>query len=373
MKILFPLNSFFPTTLGGPGTMLYWHSVYLKKFGVEPVIITTTNGIKEELTTNTFLDLPCGSTYYNDRGMLNFSAQMALIKEIRKADIIHLTSVFSPTSLIAFLTTVITRSHAKIVWSVRGELNENALQISKLKKRLLLYFYKLFFHSITFASTSAKETLEIRNYFKNSSVIELPNVMPTPNRLQKTEERKRFLYLGRIHPIKNIESLISAFYKSRAFEDPEIFLDIAGEYDERDNSYFHSLKALVAHHKMESKVNFLGHVAGLEKEKLLANAYFLLLPSHTENFGNVVLEALNQGTPVVASTHTPWQDLNSYQCGLWVENSVSSLAQTFIQAAQLQPQEYKTYKTNAIQFVNEHYNIQKKIQQWILEYQKILN
>src|SRR5690606_39125877 len=163
---------------------------------------------------------------------------------------------------------------------------------------ILLLFYRLFAKHITFASTSPKETSEIKNHFQKSSIIELPNVMPTPSRYQRTETKKRLLYLGRIHPIKSIESLIEGFYHGDAFNNPDIFLDIVGEYNSRDAGYFQNLKDLVAKNKMENKVTFLGHIAGLDKEKLLANAYFLVLPSHTENFGNVVIESLNQATPV---------------------------------------------------------------------------
>ena len=40
-----------------------------------------------------------------------------------------------------------------------------------------------------------------------------------------------------------------------------------------------------------------------------------------KNFGNVVLEALAEGTPVVTSKGTPWQDLENEKAGFWVENT----------------------------------------------------
>ncbi len=47
-----------------------------------------------------------------------------------------------------------------------------------------------------------------------------------------------------------------------------------------------------------------------------------VLPSHNENFGNVYAESLASGTPIIASTDTPWQEVIEYNCGDWVENSV---------------------------------------------------
>ena len=49
---------------------------------------------------------------------------------------------------------------------------------------------------------------------------------------------------------------------------------------------------------------------GEEKNKVIASNMALVLPSKSENFGNVVLEALAQGTPVIASKNTPWQILD---------------------------------------------------------------
>ncbi len=52
----------------------------------------------------------------------------------------------------------------------------------------------------------------------------------------------------------------------------------------------------------------------------------LHLASHHENFGMVYAEALAAGTPVVASTNTPWQDVEKYNCGKWVENTPEKFA-----------------------------------------------
>jgi glycosyltransferase involved in cell wall biosynthesis len=45
-----------------------------------------------------------------------------------------------------------------------------------------------------------------------------------------------------------------------------------------------------------------------------------------ESFGMVVAEALAHGVPVIASRNTPWREMESKGCGLWVDNSPESLA-----------------------------------------------
>lgn len=370
-KILFPIGSFYPTTFGGPGTILYWQGVYLKKNSVAPTFVTTTEGITNPISVNQFIDLPCGSVYYGQGGVLNMKTINIMLKEVAKTDIIHLTSLFSPISIICFFYAFLFYSHKKIVWSVRGELNKNALAISKTKKKWLLKLYKVTTKKVVFASTSPKETQEIKAFFKNK-IIEIPNVMPSSKKMGRTTEDKRFLFLGRIHPIKNIDGLIKAVAQSELFKSEKVYLDIAGDYDDRDIEYLNNLKELVENYNLNSKITFLGHVAGEDKEQLLANAYFLILPSHTENFGNVVIESLNQGTPVIASKNTPWKELEDFNSGYWIENSPSKIAESIDDALILNKEAYLNMRQSALTLVNEKYSIQTRIQDWVNTYKKIL-
>ena len=63
----------------------------------------------------------------------------------------------------------------------------------------------------------------------------------------------------------------------------------------------------------------------------LANADLFVLPSHNENFGNVYLESLATGTPIVASLGTPWSEVEECDCGKWVENSIEKTSKSIIE------------------------------------------
>lgn len=371
MKILFPIGSFYPTTFGGPGAILYWHGVYLKKHNIQPTFVTTTAGIIDPIISNQFLDKPCGLVYYGKGGVLNFKTIKVMLAEVKKTDLIHLTSLFSPISIICFLYAFFFYPKTKVVWSVRGELNTKALAISKQKKKWLLKLYKLITKKVTFASTALKETEEINKIFPNK-VIQIPNVMPTSIKLERKTSEIRFLFLGRIHPIKNLDGLIQGVCNSDTFKNHKVYLDIAGVCDARDSVYLDSLKTVIRQNKMEQKISFLGHVAGKQKEQLLANAYFLILPSHSENFGNVVIEALNQGTPVIASKNTPWQELETYNCGFWIENSPEKMAAIIDKAYNLSDLNYQTYRKHALTLNNTKYKIETRIKDWVNAYKLLV-
>ncbi|MCW7226244.1 glycosyltransferase [Escherichia coli] len=64
---------------------------------------------------------------------------------------------------------------------------------------------------------------------------------------------------------------------------------------------------------------------GRDKLHFLNAADVFALPSHNENFGNVYLESLAAGTPILASKHTPWSIVEQFGCGQWVNNDEVSV------------------------------------------------
>jgi glycosyltransferase involved in cell wall biosynthesis len=104
------------------------------------------------------------------------------------------------------------------------------------------------------------------------------------------------LFLGRVHPKKNVDFLIEAWAKARP--DPTWRLVIAGP---AASAYEAILVNLVRRHGLESQIKLIGSVSGLDKAYLLSRADWFVLPSSQENFGIAVLEAVAAGCPVAIS------------------------------------------------------------------------
>jgi glycosyltransferase involved in cell wall biosynthesis len=109
------------------------------------------------------------------------------------------------------------------------------------------------------------------------------------------------LFMGRLHPVKNLESLIAAWEHVRT-ACPSGHLIIAGDGDER---YASSLRAAVRARNLEGSIEFRGFQTGVAKAELLQLADVFVLPSHSENFGITVLEAIAADVPVVLSPAVP--------------------------------------------------------------------
>lgn len=108
-----------------------------------------------------------------------------------------------------------------------------------------------------------------------------------------TREERFLLFLSRVHWKKGLDRLTGAL--SRLPED--VHLAVAGP----DEGYGNELRGLIRQHGLESRVHVLGAVRGADKAALLEHAAALVLPSYSENFGNVVLEAMAAGCPPIVT------------------------------------------------------------------------
>ncbi len=374
MKIFFPMAAFYPSQIGGPCNTVFWHTQALTKNGYDVTVVTTDFGIKDKqgIKDDAFELKSCGMVYYGSGGVRNPKTYRTILSVIGKQDILHLNSLFSFFSIISFFYSKIFYPSKPVVWSVRGELNKNALIYSTKKKKVLLGLYRKLGKNIVFHSTSESETNDIATLFPGFDQFMIPNYIQ-PNPRISPPIAKQILYIGRIHPIKGLTKLIEALSLSQSFLKSEFKLVLAGKHEERHAYYLEELKNDIEKYGLQDKVSFAGHVEGTAKETFYAASYCLVLPSETENFGNVVVEALNQGTPVIASTGTPWKILETYHCGLHVSNEPLSLAKAIDTMLGLNENVYGEMRRNAQKLVDAEFNIETQISKWINQYEHIKN
>lgn len=371
IKILFPIGTYFPAQLGGPGNTIYWLAKMLHQRGNEVYVGTTNKGIQDaSIEYNKWLIRDCGKVLYQHTVFLYapMTLFLKLTRILRKVEIVHLTNVFYPLSWMMACWIKLTGSKVKILWSVRGEFDDAALQFSPGRKKLAIFLVRKFLKKgITFHATSAHEVKCIYNKLGTDvNVVQHPNYMLMPAK-ENAKITKTILYLGRIHPIKGIDQLIRAY--ALLENKKSVDLVIAGEGDQ---VYTEKLKSLVHDSGIEDHVRFTGHVEKDEKQKLLSSSYVLVLPSHTENFGNVVVEALAQGTPVIASQHTPWSVLEEVVPGSWVPNSPENLHKAIQHILNCSPEVYAGIREKAYALCRDHFSMEKNISHWEDTYAQLL-
>src|SRR4029453_8581827 len=135
------------------------------------------------------------------------------------------------------------------------------------------------------------------------------------------------LALSRLHPVKALDALIDAFGDAYTLA-RKWRLVIAGDGDE---AYVRTLKMRAAGSAAATAIEFRGWVDGEAKRDLLRNAAIYALPSHHENFGVSLAEALARGVPAIVSSHVLInEDLASANAAWVTPNDRQSLATTLL-------------------------------------------
>ncbi len=363
MKIFFPLEVFYPSQAGGPANTTYWITKNIQNHGFEPVIVATDKGIQTHIPLNKWLKTDGGQAIYVKTRFLNFPLYQTVISLLNfyKADIVHISSFFFPTSFVtAFAARILKK---KLVWSARGELDTAALNHSRARKRPILWTIKKFIGKYpVFHSTCDEETAYIKIIFGDDArIVQIPNYIEIPGEIKRKPE-KYLLYIGRIHPKKAIDNLIRAVSISKDFLDSEYVLKIAGK---GKKEFEEDLHVLVEKLGLQEKVIFVGQVEGEAKQQLLANAFWTIMPSHTENFGVVVLESLAQSTPVIASKGSPWASLETKKIGFWMDNEPEILAERLTEILSIPESVYNEYRSRCRGFVESKFDIKRNIDKWL--------
>ncbi|HEY2322028.1 MAG TPA: glycosyltransferase [Thermoanaerobaculia bacterium] len=303
MKILHVVPTYLPATrYGGPIFAVHGLARALLERGHQVDVFTTNvdgNG-ESDVALRERVDLDGIGVYYFSSPMrrLYWSPQMrkALATSIRGYDLAHLHSVFLyPTAAAAHAAK---QGNVPYVISPRGMLVPELIAAkSRWTKTawLRLIERRNFTHAAAIHFTTEREHEDAqRTKMPIPSSFIVPNgivlhgaAAPSPPK----KDADTILSLGRINWKKGIDRLIAALpHVERAR------LLIAGNDEE---ALTPRLKELAERLGVANRVEFLGRVDGDAKDALLSRATIFALTSMSENFGNVVLEAMAAETPVV--------------------------------------------------------------------------
>ncbi len=300
MNILHVVPTYLPATrYGGPIVAVHGLARALVRRGHDVSVLTTN--VDGPLTS----DVPVGPVVDLDGVKVRYfasplrrlywspSLRAALRDEVKRADIVHTHSVFLwPTYAAARAAKA---ARVPYVISPRGML---VPELIAAKNTALKRAWVALFERRSFREASAIHfTSDLEQRDAERTGIPIPRSFVAPNgvdvpQLVRTERAPdRIVFLGRISWKKRIDRLIEALPML-----PNAHLVIAGNDEE---GLVPDLQRIAARLGVASQVSWRGAVYGAAKEELLSSASLFALTSDSENFGNAVLEALAQETPVV--------------------------------------------------------------------------
>lgn len=283
-----------------------------------------------------------------------------------KPDIIHINGIWSPQNW--GFQKVAQELGIKVILSPHGMLEPWILAQNPWKKKLGLFLYqkKAIQRALCLHATAQMEADNIRALGFKTLIYIIPNGIDLQDvkELKQYYGTKKMVFLSRIHPKKGIELLVEAW---RNCNTDGWTLEIAGNGDE---NYIANLIETAQELK---NVSFVGAKYGEAKWDFLRSADVMILPTHSENFGIVIAEALAVGVPVVTTKGTPWEDLETYQCGWWINLSLSNLEKIITKAISTPIEELESMGKKGRKLVAEKYEIKTVTKQIKDLYQKVLN
>jgi glycosyltransferase involved in cell wall biosynthesis len=332
LRVLYVTPFFAPAWVyGGLPESAYQFARHLARAGATVRVLTTdANG------WGTRLDAAAMQAYaHRDNIEVRYCARVArqsvsvellgaLAESIRWADVVHLHAAYSfptiPTLLAARLL------ERPLVWTPHGALQRwsgsRRVGLKSLWEKACIAVAS---RELVIHLTSEDEVAETRSRLPRATFGLIPNGVEIPPSLHREPRgaRLRLGFVGRLDPKKGIENLLAACGILQERGGLAFSLAIAGS-GSRD--YEAQIRREIDRLALGTDVTMVGDIRGEQKQRIFEQTDVVVVPSFTENFAIVVAEALAHGAAVIASTGTPWKEVERKGCGLWVANDPASLA-----------------------------------------------
>jgi len=299
--------------------------------------------------------------------------------EIDKADLVHVHGCWLPTNIRACRAA--RRAGKPCIVSPRGMLEAWSLRHRALRKRLVWRLWER--TNLTLASglhaTAAAEAGQFRAMDLHAPICVAPDAVDRPGeaggraaleeKFPELKGRRWLLFLSRMHAKKGLDMLIDA-WADLCPAQPDWHLVIAGSaMDGEDAGY----RDHAARRGISDRATFIGHVEGREKSAAFAGADLFVLPTHSENFGIVVAEALAHGVPVITTTGAPWEVLRASRSGWWIEPAPQALGGALRDALALDPAELRAMGRRGIALVETDFSWDVNARKLLAFYEWILD
>ena len=253
--------------------------------------------------------------FYATRDQLKYSSIKRIIRSVAP-DQLYLNGMFS-IKFVLFPLWMQRWSNKPIPTLLvpRGMLKSSALAFKRTKKIIFLKLSQLLglYNKVSFQATDKQELEDVKSRFPQHDVELKPNFPSKIARSTLSLEKKpgflQLIFVGRIHPIKNLQFLLETLKPILG----EVILTICGVSENKEYLKIcqHTASTLPAN----ITVNFVGEREHASLLKLMEEHHALALPTQGENFGHAIFEMLSLGRPVIISDQTPWKNLEEKKMG----------------------------------------------------------
>jgi glycosyltransferase involved in cell wall biosynthesis len=367
---------------GGPSRAIVGMTESLAARGVDVEVATTDRDGPARLDVRLGEAVRCGSVLYHFFATMpsgEWKLSLSLARWLRASaanyDLVHVHGMFSFSTIPA--CRMARANGIPYVLRPLGMLTPASLSFRSWKKKP--YFALVERRHLECAAaihvTSPKEEEAVRSlgFGDRARLISLGIDTPPINRdsiQRRGSDAVRFLFLGRLHPIKQLPMLIEAFALAGRCGGSNIELVIAGG---GNAAYRRELEEMASRFGVSRRVRFAGEVSAGSTNVVFAAADVFVLPSRTENFGLAAAEALGAGLPVIVTEQVGLaDDVMTFGAGRVVAPTASALACAMRELA-ADASLRSSMSASARRLANDRYSWSRSAERLIAVYEDLLS
>ncbi|MES2763857.1 MAG: glycosyltransferase [Bacteroidota bacterium] len=249
--------------------------------------------------------------------------------------------------------------NSKIILAPRGMLGDGALAIKAFKKQLFLIYAKTFglFKNVCWQSTSVQETSEIKKRIgSNAAFVEVSNLPNTADEVKTIEKKAgelRLCFISRISEKKNLNFAIDVL---KEVNNDAVTFDVYGPVE--DENYWNLCKENAKALSSNISFNYKGILTPDQIGVTVSLYHSLFLPTHNENYGHIIVEALQHGRPVLLSDQTPWRNLQAENVGFDIAlNNKAGFVEAVRSVSLKDQKEYDAMSSHCVLYINQKLNL----------------
>ena len=248
--------------------------------------------------------------------------QAMLDSAIAECDVVHVHTPWDPYN--PAVVSAAKRAGKPYVVTIHGMLDDWSMSVQSLKKRtyLKLIGRKMLEGAARVHFTAQAERDQALKWAPNAKPAVLPLLMdltpydqlPGPELARERfsvldTDEPRLLFLSRVDPKKGVDLLIQSVAALQA-EGRSVQAMVAGPGEE---AYVNQLKKMAEQLGVADRIHFLGMVRGDLKWSLYQASDLFVLPTHQENFGIVLVEAMGCSLPTLTTHRVDiWREIEAY-------------------------------------------------------------
>lgn len=310
-------------------------------------------------------------------------------------DIAHIHALWSP--VLSRVAKSARKAGVKVVWSPHGMLTPWALKNKWWKKLLglaLYQYWSLRKADLIHVTADAEVGDVCRLGLENPVVIaplgvRIPTSPPKPQALNL--KQRTLLFVSRVQRKKGLPNLLEAWARLPENWKKGWAIRIVGPdqdnhtaelmslcerleipYADQEGNIHRPPANLQPSTSNQPQVAFAGPLYDEQLDAAYSNADLFVLPTHSENFGSVVIEALAHRVPVVCTKEAPWEELETHNCGWWIDIGVEPLVNALKEAMSLSDEERSAMGARGRRLVEEKYTWKAVVKAMVKGYEEIL-